>query len=121
MMWTAGFDIIYSLQDQEFDVKNNLKSIPSTFGPRKSIHISRLCFITMIAILTYVGILASRGPLYYIGVGTIGLILTYEHYLIRGILSGLPSPKLGVAFFNMNAYVSVLYFTATIADQVLRL
>ncbi len=118
MMWTAGFDIIYALQDREFDVSEKLKSIPASFGPRKSIYISRLCFITMIAILVYVGTLASRGWLYYMGLTGIGIILVYEHYLVRNIVKGLPSPKLGVAFFNMNAYVSVLYFVVTAIDQL---
>ena len=115
-MWTAGFDILYSLQDIAFDRGKGLRSIPSRFGPAPAILVSRSCFITMITLLLWVGHFASRGAIYYAGVLAIALILFYEQYLIRDAKLTGKSKNISAAFFNANAYVSVAFFAAVVAD-----
>lgn len=115
-LWTAGFDILYSLQDIAFDRTYGLHSVPCRFGPAASLWISRACFIAMIGMLGTVGVLAERGVLYYFGVAVVAGILTYEHALVRDARHTGASKHIGVAFFNANAYVSVAFFFFAVAD-----
>ena len=110
MMWTAGFDILYSLQDQEFDRNSNLKSVPSQFGSRYAIYISRLSFALMLVSLVICGVKAGFGTTYYMGLGVIGLFLAYEHWLVRDVLQLGFSRNINKAFFNVNAWVGILFF-----------
>lgn len=119
-LWTAGFDIIYALQDQGFDRARGLHSIPSRYTPAVSINISRICFLSMIVMLAGAGWLAGRGQLYYFGVAAIALLLAYEHFLIRDAKHTGQSINLNVAFFNMNAYISIIYLAFTVLDAVVR-
>lgn len=111
-LWTAGFDIYYSLQDEEFDRDNGLRSIPARFGRHRSIVIVRLVHtLAMAAFITF-GIVASMGIPFWIGLALIGSILIYEAWLMRdGDLS-----KIDLAFFNLNGYVSVLFAIGTAVD-----
>lgn len=118
MFWTAGFDIIYALQDLKFDKDAGLKSIPAKFGPRLSIWLSRICFALMIIGLLGVGILSDAGLVYFGGVLLIAIFLVYEHFIIRGIGDDFGPDKLNKAFFNQNAYVSVLYLATVIVDGI---
>ena len=115
-LWTGGFDILYSLQDMDFDRKLGLRSVPSKFGSSKAITFSRLSFAAMILMLLLAGQSAGRGLLYWIGVFVIGVILTTEHWLVRDAKESGTSPHLGVAFFNLNAWVSVVFFGFSLLD-----
>jgi len=119
-LWTAGFDIIYALQDQGFDRARGLHSIPSRYTPAVSIDISRICFLSMIVLLSGAGLLSDRGQIYYLGVAAIAVLLAYEHFLIRDAKLTGHSNNLNLAFFNMNAYISVIYFAFTVLDAVVR-
>ena len=116
--WTAGFDILYSLQDMIHDRKNGLNSVPAKFGARGAVKISRLLFLIMTALLVYIGLICSMGKLYYLGVGLVGLILVYEHYLVRHVKTGLENTNFGKVFFDMNAWVSVGFMIFVIADRI---
>jgi len=118
-LWTAGFDILYALQDREFDQQHHLHSIPSRFGPATALWVSRCCFAAMSAALTLAGRWAGLGPLYYIGVAAVTALLVYEQILVRDAKINGTSPHLNLAFFNMNAYVSVVYFVFTALDAYL--
>lgn len=118
--WTAGFDILYSLQDMEFDRAHGLRSVPGRFGPVRSLWLSRLCFVAMIGLLTSVGTLAGGGAIYYLGVAAVAGILTYEHVLVRDARETGVSKNLGVAFFNVNAYVSVAFLGFAALDLAIR-
>lgn len=114
--WTAGFDILYALQDLEFDRSHKLKSVPAMFGPAKALVFSRVCFSAMIALLASAGMLAEMGVLYFAGVGVVAGILIYEHILVRDADATGHSKHINAAFFNLNAYVSVLFLLFTCAD-----
>ena len=117
-VWTAGFDILYSLQDMEHDKKAGLKSVPSYFGAKGAIYISRTLFALMILLLTLVGTQLSLGVFYFAGVSLVALALVYEHLLVRGILSKNQSVNIGKAFFDINAWVSVGFLVFVIIERL---
>lgn len=112
LFWVAGFDILYALQDYDFDRKEGLYSIPVKFGVKKSIMISRVFHSIMVLFLTLLYFLRGFGFFYLLGVVIIAILLLYEHSLVKeNDLS-----KLDVAFFNMNGYISLIYFIFTVVD-----
>jgi 4-hydroxybenzoate polyprenyltransferase len=115
VFWLLGFDVLYALQDREFDQKTGLHSIPQRFGVRNSLWISRTAHaITMVA-LFWLAWLVPLGLYYLAGVGVALCLIVYEHTLVRdGDLS-----KLDMAFFNMNGYISVTIFVFTLLDVLL--
>ncbi len=117
--WTAGFDIIYSLQDEAFDKANHLKSVPAAFGMRPALRISKLCFVVMVVALFSIGFLEARGLVYFMGVIAIGCFLFYEHILISNFAGNRDPAKLNAAFFTMNAYVSIFYLICLQTDFIL--
>ncbi len=117
-LWTAGFDILYSLQDRTFDIGQRLKSVPSRFGPAGSLAISKVCFLAMIVFLSLAGWSSERGLVYFLGVITIAVLLAYEQFLVRDARVTGYSRHLNIAFFNMNAYVSVIYLVFSGLDCV---
>jgi 4-hydroxybenzoate polyprenyltransferase len=114
--WTAGFDLLYSLQDQEFDRAQGLYSAPSKLGHKAAIRLSRLSFLFMIFALISAGILSIAGMWWYIGVILVGGILIAEHWVIRDAMHTGHSNKINVAFFNLNAAVSVIFFIFSLVD-----
>lgn len=119
-LWTAGFDILYSLQDMGFDRVNGLHSVPGRFGPGPALWMSRLSFLAMVVLLAAVGDLTGRGAIYYAGVLLVAGILLYEHVLVSDARVDGKSRHLGVAFFNANAYVSVAFLVFAVADFLLK-
>lgn len=115
-LWTAGFDILYSLQDLDFDRQVGLHSVPGRFGPARALWLSRLSFVAMIVLLSAAGHLTGRGIAYFVGVAIVGGILTYEHLLVRDAKETGKSAHINVAFFNANAYVSVVFFAFAALD-----
>jgi len=115
IFWLAGFDVLYALQDVDFDRKFGLFSIPKKFGIRASLVLARIFHVISFALLVANGLVFGVGGLYWAGmVLTAGLFL-YEHSLIReNDLS-----KLDIAFFNMNGYISLTIFIFTLMDYVL--
>lgn len=112
LFWVAGFDILYALQDYEFDKKEGLYSIPVRFGIKKSITISRAFHFIMVSLLLLLYFSGGFGFFYITGLIIIAILLVYEHSLVKeNDLS-----KLDIAFFNMNGYISIIYFTFTVLD-----
>lgn len=116
MFWTAGFDIIYALQDIDFDSKLGLFSIPKALGPARALFVSRAFHVLSALLLLFFGVLLGLGVVYYIGLLMICALLVYEHSLVR------PDDfsRVGVAFFNMNGFVSMGFFIFTFADLLVR-
>lgn len=113
--WVAGFDVLYSLQDVDFDRGSQLHSIPAFFGVRGALWLSAALHVVTIACFTLVGMQLERGAAYYAGVFVVTAILIYEHALVR------PSDLSKVMkAFEMNGYVSVLFFVCVGIDQLLR-
>ncbi len=116
LFWLVGFDVLYALQDMDFDRKAGLHSIPRRFGVRRSLWISRASHAVTISALYWLSYLLPKlGWFYYGGVVVAACLIIYEHTLVKeNDLS-----KLNVAFFNMNGYISVTVFVFTLLDVLL--
>ncbi|MHB1125680.1 MAG: UbiA-like polyprenyltransferase [Bacillota bacterium] len=110
--WVAGFDLIYACQDVEFDRRTGIHSIPARFGVKSALLISRVFHLAALALLVAVGIYLKLGIFYALGVVGAAILLHYEHRLI----SPSDLSKVGVAFLNINGYLSVMMFVATLLD-----
>lgn len=111
LAWLLGFDVLYAVQDEGFDRENGLFSIPARFGTRRALAIAAAAHVVAVAALLLAGLLLRRGPLFLAGVAVVGVVLVYEHRLVRADMSNIKK-----AFFDCNAYVSVAFFAATLAD-----
>jgi len=106
LLWTAGFDVLYACQDYEFDRREGLRSIPARFGISGSLWIARLLHAGAFAALVGLYWSVQLGPLALAGVLATGLLLIYQHSLVKpDDLS-----RLNAAFFTTNAFVSVILF-----------
>lgn len=113
MFWVAGFDLLYSLQDIEIDKKLGLHSIPSKFGPQKTMLFSKVMhLLTVIFWLLFV--IVSNSALFgYIAVIISALMLSYEHYLVQKDFT-----KIDKAFFTVNGYLGIVFMILIILDQI---
>ncbi len=115
VFWLAGFDVLYALQDLDFDREHGLYSIPQKFGIRRALVLSRLFHAVSFLFLVATGVIFGLGAFYWIGMAVTAGLFLYEHSLIRkDDLS-----KLDMAFFNMNGYISVTVFLFTALDRIL--
>ena len=113
--WVAGFDILYSLQDVEFDRSQRLYSIPAAVGESRALALARALHVVAVLALVAAGFAAGAGIPYWIGVGVVALLLGYEHSLVRpGDLS-----KLDAAFFTMNGVISIAFFGFVLLERML--
>jgi 4-hydroxybenzoate polyprenyltransferase len=114
LFWVAGFDVLYALQDVEFDRTHGLYSIPGRFGIKRSLWIARgFHFITVIMLFSLASVFHLTA-IYLAGIFMIALLLVYEHSLVRpNDLS-----KLNIAFFNMNGYISITVFIFTLLNYL---
>lgn len=112
MFWTAGFDIIYSCQDYEFDSDSSLYSIPRALGIARALQVARLLHVAMIGSLLVLAFSLGLGFLSLIGIAAVTALLIYEHTLVKpNDLS-----RVNAAFFTMNGWVGVLFFVFWAAD-----
>ena len=116
MFWTAGFDIIYALQDLEFDARLGLFSIPNALGPGRGLLVSRAFHAIAVILLTAFGISLGLGLAYYIGTGLVAVLLIYEQRLVKAD----DLSKVNVAFFNTNGFVSIGFFFFVLIDLIVR-
>jgi 4-hydroxybenzoate polyprenyltransferase len=110
--WTAGFDIIYSCQDYEFDVDAGLFSVPRRFGIAGALRLARSLHCLMLGCLLALVYALGLGPLSIAGVAVVAAVLIYEHRLVKAD----DLSHVNAAFFTMNGYVSVLFFLFWAAD-----
>src|SRR5579871_1780713 len=110
--WTAGFDVIYSCQDYEFDCNEGLFSLPRRFGISPSLQISRLLHAAMIVCLLALAFSFHLGWLSAAGIAAVIGLLLYEHSLVKPH----DLSRVDAAFFTMNGYVSMLFFVFWAAD-----
>lgn len=116
LFWVAGFDVIYSLQDEEFDRAEGLRSIPARFGAARALQIARLFHGTTLLLLYGVFLAVSGGWLFGGAVVVAGLFLVRQHRLVSpGDLS-----RVNAAFFTANGWLSVAVFVLGTADVLLR-
>ncbi len=110
--WGAGFDIIYSLQDLDHDDEVGLFSMPKSLGVGKALLVSSALHATAFLLLISLKFILPLGGIYLIGLAIVGITLFYQHKIVKpDDLS-----KLNIAFFNMNAYLSVGLFLFTLID-----
>jgi 4-hydroxybenzoate polyprenyltransferase len=110
--WTAGFDIIYSCQDYEFDSDLQLYSVPRLVGIGKALIVARALHVLMIVSLLMLVWQLQLGMLSVAGVTAVACLLIYEH----GIVKADDLSRVNAAFFTMNGWVSVLFFVFWAAD-----
>jgi 4-hydroxybenzoate polyprenyltransferase len=116
LTWLLGFDVLYSLQDEGFDRRAGLHSIPARFGARNALAISASAHVVTVAALAGCGLAMHRGFVYGIAVLVCAALLAYEHSLVhrRGLAA------IDKAFFDVNAWVSMAFFALVMLDEVLR-
>ena len=122
MCWVAGFDVIYALQDLEFDRAHGLHSIPVRLGADGSLRLARVLHV--VAVLAFVSLLAFQlfpvGWVYAIGVGVMIGLLIYEHRLLAGLrFEQLDLKVIDRAFFRVNVMVSTSLFLCTLLDRLI--
>ena len=116
LFWTAGFDVIYALQDEEHDRRAGLRSIPARFGARRALVGSAIFHAAMVVMLLGVWRLSGRGAILLAGIGATAAALVYQHAIVRpGDLS-----RVNAAFFTANGFVSVTLACCGIADVLSR-
>jgi 4-hydroxybenzoate polyprenyltransferase len=114
--WVAGFDVLYSCQDFEFDSQSGLHSVPRYFGIAGAFWVARAFHLLMIALLVALLISFGLGKLALVGVIVVALLLTYEHSLVApDDLS-----RLNAAFFTMNGVISAVFFFFLAGDILWR-
>jgi 4-hydroxybenzoate polyprenyltransferase len=113
--WTAGFDVIYSCQDYEFDIAEGLYSVPRIVGIAGALRAARAMHALMVVCLLALVHTLHLGALALAGVGAIVVLLVYEHSLVKAH----DLSRVNAAFFTMNGYVSVLFFLFWAADILL--
>lgn len=112
LVWVAGFDLLYSIQDIEHDRKEGLHSFPSRFGTSATRIASMVCYLMAVVAWAWVGQRLHAGSAYFLGLGLLAAILVVEHWLLRGQrLHRVP-----LVFFRINAWVGVVYFAALWLD-----
>lgn len=111
-LWTAGFDIIYSCQDYEFDQQAGLHSLPARLGIAGALWVSRIFHLGMLAALGWLVMAFELGTAAWLGVGAVAVLLAWEHSLVRAD----DLSRVNAAFFTANGYVSILFFLFWSAD-----
>jgi 4-hydroxybenzoate polyprenyltransferase len=116
LCWVAGFDILYSLQDEEFDRSQGLHSVPAAFGVRGAITISRVLHIVCVTLFALTGVLFPElGLLYFAGVAIIAAMLVYEQTLVRAD----DLSRIDAAFFNVNGAISLAFMALVVVERLL--
>jgi 4-hydroxybenzoate polyprenyltransferase len=116
LCWVAGFDILYSLQDIDFDRSEGLHSVPSTLGAGGALAVSRALHALSVLSFLAVGLLLPElGTLYLLAVGVIAVMLVYEQSLVKAD----DFSKLNAAFFTINGVISVVFFLIVLVERLL--
>ena len=115
LFWVSGFDIIYALQDEEFDRSQNLKSIPGYLGKKNALHLSELLHVLSALLVIFAGYYAAFGYLYWIGVLVFCGLLVYQHSIVKPT----DLSRVNLAFGTTNGIASVIFACFTIAEMLL--
>lgn len=114
LFWVSGFDIIYSLQDEGFDKKENLKSLPAKFGTAIALRVANLLHVVVGAIVIFVGFHYGFSFWYWLGALIFIGLLVYQHLII----SPKDLSRVNMAFATTNGVASVIYATFNIISYL---
>jgi 4-hydroxybenzoate polyprenyltransferase len=114
-LWVAGFDVLYSCQDYDFDCASGLHSLPRFIGIPRALLIARLLHSGMVALLIALVVMFGLGKIALAGVVVVAVLIAYEHSLV----SSDDLSRLNAAFFTMNGVISVVFFLFVAADLLL--
>jgi len=112
--WVGGFDILYALQDIEFDCAHGLHSLPASLGERGALNVARVLHVCTVLALAGVGVAVGAGWIYAAGVLVAMALLLYEHSLVKPGDLG----RLDAAFFTMNGVISILFFAFVLGERL---
>lgn len=112
-LWTAGFDVLYALQDVAFDREHRLRSLPETLGKPRALAVSRACHVAAVACLVVAGWMVGAGWVYYVGTAFAAALLVYEQSLV----SPHDLSRINLAFFTLNGLVSIGLFAFALLDR----
>ena len=112
MFWVAGFDLLYSLQDIEFDKQHGLFSVPSIYGVDATMKLSRLFHVLTIVLWGLFALSSQSGLFVYIGILLSATMLIVEHRIVSNDFS-----KIDRAFFTINGYIGFIMLGFTIIDR----
>ncbi len=107
-LWVGGFDILYACQDVDFDLRAGLRSIPTRFGVRRSITLSRVMHVATVVAMAWLWQAAALPALYLVGVAFVAVLLAYEQSLVSD--TDLSQVKRA---FDLNGWVGIVYFAST--------
>lgn len=114
-LWVSGFDIIYALQDEEFDRAQKLHSIPAALGKKRALVLSNMLHVLCGFLILYFGFYGHFGLFFWIGALVFLFLLTYQHFLVKpNDLS-----KVNLAFFTTNGIASVVFGVMVVLDVLL--
>jgi 4-hydroxybenzoate polyprenyltransferase len=112
LFWVSGFDIIYALQDEEFDRNNQLHSIPAAVGKKKALRISEILHVFSGVCVVVAGVYGHFGVLYWIGVAVFIGMLIYQHSIVKPT----DLKRVNIAFMTANGIASVVFAVFVLLD-----
>ncbi len=115
LFWTAGFDVLYALPDEEFDQQEQLHSIPQAFGRRGAMGISILLHLCSACFVVWAGVQLQAHLMYWIGAVLFMVLLTYQHLIVKSN----DLSRLNAAFFTTNGIASVVFAVFVIISLML--
>ena len=115
-LWTAGFDIIYALQDEEFDRQQGLHSVPARFGRERALKISRITHLASLILLAAAFAFFGVGAFGWVAFAYAAGMLTYEQSLVKPH----DLSRVNLAFFTLNGFISVGVFIVLLVDHFVR-
>jgi len=115
LCWVSGFDIIYALQDDEFDLENHLHSIPVMLGRKRALNLSLVLHIITAMLLLTAGYVGNFKTIYWTGLGIFSILLFYQHTIVK--YNDLR--RVNVAFFTLNGIASIVFSLFAITDLLM--
>lgn len=116
VFWLVGFDIIYAMQDYEFDRRHGLHSLVVAWGPKNALDAAFLAHMVMWGLLVLFGLVCKFRVVYLIGLLIILVSLLFEHWLARR----RPLNWINLAFFRLNALISTVFLIVTVGEVVFK-
>ena len=113
-LWIGGFDIIYATMDLDVDEREGLHSIPRRFGIGTALLLTRIAHAGSVALLIWLGIDLGLGPLYWLGLAAVAVLLAYEN----SIVSGDDLSRVDMAFLGMNGVIAIVFLAGVLADAL---